>query len=73
MVNLGMRKTYAIELLGGSIGSAAETLGVTYQAVAKWPDELTDRIVGNVVMTLIRRGRRVHKDFLASAKAKAEA
>ena len=68
-----MRKTYAIELLGGSVAAAAETLGVTYQAVAKWPDDLTDRIVGNVVMTLIRRGRKVHKDFLTSARAKATA
>jgi len=43
-----MLKTEAIDLLGGSITAAASAIGVTYQAVDKWPDELPQRIVDRV-------------------------
>lgn len=43
-----MLKKTAIELLGGSISKAAEAIGVTYQAVDKWPDELPPRIADRV-------------------------
>lgn len=43
-----MLKTEAIELLGGSITAAASAIGVTYQAVDKWPDVLPQRIVDRV-------------------------
>jgi hypothetical protein len=49
-----MRKTEAIELLGGTTASAAEALGVEYQAVAKWPDELSPRIADRVIAALAR-------------------
>jgi len=39
-----MRKTEAIELLGGSVTAAARAIGISYQAVAKWPDDLPPRI-----------------------------
>lgn len=52
---LGMRKAKAIELLGGSVSSAAAAVGVTYQAVEKWPDPLPDRIADRVVAALARR------------------
>ena len=49
-----MLKTKAIELLGGSIKDAASKLGVTYQAVKKWPDTLPPRISDRVIAALAR-------------------
>jgi hypothetical protein len=49
-----MRKTEAIELLGGSIPAVAEAVGVTYQAVDKWPDMLPPRIADRVQAALWR-------------------
>ena len=43
-----MTKTEAIRLLGGSIPAAAAAIGVTYQAVDKWPEALPQRIVDRV-------------------------
>ena len=53
--NASMLKTKAIELLGGSVSSAADAIGVTYQAVDKWPDELPPRLVDRVQAALARR------------------
>ena len=44
-----MKKTQAIELLGGTIRAAAEAMGITYQAVDKWPDVLPLRIADRVL------------------------
>ncbi len=52
-----MLKTEAIELLGGSIPAAAEAIGVTYQAVDKWPDELPARITDRVQAALWRKSQ----------------
>jgi hypothetical protein len=49
-----MRKTEAIELLGGTTSAAAEALGVEYQAVAKWPEELSPRVADRVIAALAR-------------------
>ena len=49
-----MLKTKAIELLGGTISAAAKAIGVSYQAVDKWPDVLPDRIVDRVQAALWR-------------------
>jgi len=49
-----MNKQIAIKLLGGSVASAAETIGVTYQAVNKWPEELPQRIVDRVFAAFVR-------------------
>lgn len=43
-----MLKTEAIKLLGGSITAAAKAIGISYQAVDKWPDELPPRIADRV-------------------------
>lgn len=51
----GMRKAKAIELLGGSTASAAREIGVTYQAVDKWPEELPPRIADRVLAVLARK------------------
>ena len=49
-----MRKSEAIELLGGTVPAAAEAIGVTYQAVDKWPDPLPQRIADRVQAALWR-------------------
>lgn len=49
MLQLGMQKQKAIQLLGGSVSKAAEAMGVTYQAVSGWPDELPARIAERVM------------------------
>ncbi len=50
-----MLKTEAIKLLGGTIPAAAKAIGVSYQAVDKWPDELPDRISDRVQAYLYRQ------------------
>lgn len=50
-----MLKTKAIELLGGSVSAAAKEIGVTYQAVDKWPDVLPDRIADRVYAAIARK------------------
>lgn len=49
-----MLKDRAIELLGGTVASAATRIGVTYQAIEKWPDVLPPRIADRVVAALAR-------------------
>lgn len=53
-----MRKDEAIQLLGGSVARAAESIGVSYQAVNKWPEVLTPRIEDRVYAALWRMQRR---------------
>ncbi len=50
-----MPKAKAIELLGGSIHSAADEIDISYTAVKKWPDELPDRITDRVTAAIARR------------------
>lgn len=50
-----MKKSEAIEILGGSVASAAKAIGVSYQAVAKWPDDLSPRIVDRVIAAQVRQ------------------
>lgn len=54
-----MLKTEAIELLGKSVAAAAEAIGVTYQAVDKWPEVLPPRIADRVQAALWRIANRV--------------
>lgn len=37
------------------MSAAAAAIGVTYQAVDKWPDELPDRIADRVLAVLARK------------------
>jgi hypothetical protein len=53
--NRGMDKLKAIELLGGSVTAAASTIGISYQAVEKWPDPLPRRIEDRVLAALARK------------------
>lgn len=50
-----MQKTKAIELLGGTVVLAADAIGISYQAVDKWPDDLPDRISDRVLAVLARK------------------
>lgn len=49
-----MDKKTAIDLLGGTIPAAANSLGTSYQAVKKWPDPLSPRIADRVIAHLAR-------------------
>lgn len=49
-----MRKAKAIELLGGTVASAAKAIGISYQAVDKWPDDLPPRIADRVLAAVAR-------------------
>lgn len=53
--NVVMQKSKAIELLGGTVAAAASAIGVSYQAVDKWPDILPDRISDRVLAVQARR------------------
>lgn len=43
-----MNKHEAIKLLGGTVSAAAEAVGVSYQAVYRWPETLPPRIADRV-------------------------
>lgn len=49
-----MKKTRAIEILGGTITAAAKAIGVSYQAVRQWPDELDGIIKDRVIAAAAR-------------------
>lgn len=49
-----MHKSEAIELLGGSVSAAADAVGVSYQAIGKWPEVLPARIADRVQAALWR-------------------
>lgn len=53
--NLAMDKQTAIDLLGGTVAAAAEAIGVSYQAVDKWPDLLPPRIADRVLAVQARK------------------
>lgn len=49
-----MKKDRAIKMLGGSVSLAAKAIGVTYQAIAKWPETLTPKMSDRVVAAKLR-------------------
>ncbi len=52
-----MEKAEAIRLLGGTIESSAKAIGISYQAVSKWPDILPPRIADRVIAAYARKHR----------------
>jgi DNA-binding transcriptional regulator YdaS (Cro superfamily) len=50
-----MKKSRAIELLGGTVTAAADAMGVTSSAVSQWPDELTHEMENRVLAALARQ------------------
>ncbi|AVG40023.1 Cro/CI family transcriptional regulator [Achromobacter insolitus] len=49
-----MKKARAIEMLGGSITAAAAALGITYQGVRQWPEDLPPKIADRVFAAFVR-------------------
>lgn len=50
-----MLKSKAIEMLGGTTAAAANALGVSYQAIDKWPDVLPSRISERVLGVIAKQ------------------
>ncbi len=50
-----MGKDQAIQMLGGTIEVAAKAIGISYQAVSKWPDVLPPRIADRVIAAYARK------------------
>lgn len=49
-----MKRTTALELLGGTVASAAKAIGVTTQAVYAWDDDLAPAIADRVIAAYSR-------------------
>lgn len=52
-----MLKAIAIELLGGTVTSAARAIGITHSAVSQWPEVLPKRISDRVQYAAIKASR----------------
>lgn len=63
-----MQKQKAIEMLGGTVASTAAAIGITYQAVADWPEVLSDRIADRVYAAIARRAISEEKQPQAPAE-----
>ena len=50
-----MQKAQAIELLGGSVSTAADAIGITSAAISQWPDKLPPRLIDRVQAALARK------------------
>ncbi|ATH99520.1 hypothetical protein EGY22_12925 [Alcaligenes faecalis] len=50
-----MKKQHAIQLLGGSVSSAASAIGIMPQAVTQWPEDLPPRIADRVIAAVARQ------------------
>lgn len=64
-----MHKSKAIEILGGSVSAAAEAMGISYQAVDKWPDILPARIAERVLGVVAKKRYPALARELAEPKA----
>lgn len=69
---LYMQKSQAIELLGGTVGQAAEAIGINSQAISQWPEELPPRLVDRVIAACVRKGIKVPAWALRSASGAKE-
>jgi DNA-binding transcriptional regulator YdaS (Cro superfamily) len=50
-----MKKARALELLGGTVATAAEAIGISSAAISQWPEELPPRIEDRVLAALARK------------------
>ncbi len=62
-----MGKDQAIQMLGGTIEVAAKAIGISYQAVSKWPDVLPPRIADRVIAAYARKHRLIDRAINESA------
>lgn len=51
-----MKKTLALQLLGGTVAKAAEAIGINSQAISQWPEELPPRLADRVIAACTRQG-----------------
>ena len=63
-----MKKSEAIELLGGTVTSAARAIGISPAAVSVWPDELRPRVADRVQAALWRIAQGVHQQAAPAAE-----
>ena len=52
---MSIRKSEAIEILGGSVSAAALAMGISYQAVDQWPETLSSRLCDRVLAAWARQ------------------
>jgi len=64
-----MKKKEALSIFGGTRG-LAEAIGVTYQAIYQWPDELEQQQIDRIVGAALRLG---YGNILHGNKTKAGA
>jgi hypothetical protein len=67
-----MTKTEAIALLGGSQAAAAVKIGVTFQAIGHWPEELSPKLRDRVQAALYRE-HMLHVVAVAKTRARSRA
>lgn len=53
--NLGMEKSKATILLGGTTSAAAEAIGISPQAYSQWPPVLPPRLEDRVIAAIARK------------------
>lgn len=68
-----MFKHQALQLLGGSVTSAASAIGISTQAISQWPNVLTKNNVDSVLAACLRKGIKVPQEFLVEQKPIKEA
>lgn len=54
-VGMSIRKSEAIQVLGGTVSAVADAMCITYQAVDKWPDVLSNKVSDRVLAAWARK------------------
>lgn len=60
-------------MLGGTNTAAAKALGITYQAVRKWPEDLTPDIENRLIGALVRMRKKVPAWLVSSKTTRKDA
>jgi hypothetical protein len=50
----------------GTVTQCADALGISRQAVYKWPDPLPVAIQDRIIATLVRQGRSIPRELISS-------
>lgn len=65
-----MKKTLALELLGGTVAKAADAICISSSALSQWPDELPNRLIDRVIAACTRRNIPVPDEVLHATPTK---
>lgn len=68
-----MKKTLALQMLGGTVAKAAEAIGINSQAISQWPEELPPRLIDRVIAACTRRNIPVPDEVLHATPTKESA